>query len=69
MHDTQHDTETMQRQTIFSYQWLRRDEVVNVRVLSSVYDLVHGGRSRVVSVRDVLVDRCVEQYGLLRYES
>ena len=39
-----------------------------VGVLGGVNDLVHGGRSRVVSVRDVLEDGRVKQDGLLRYE-
>ena len=54
---------------IFSYQWLRRDKVVYVGVLGGVYDLVHWGRSRVVSVRDVLEDGRVKEDGLLRYET
>ena len=58
-------TYTKQEET---YQRLADDEVVYVGLLGGVYDLVHGGRSRVVSVRYVLVYGHVKEDRLLRDE-
>ena len=49
-----------------TYQRLADDEVVYVGLLSCVDHLVHGRRSRVVPVCDVIVDGRVKEDRLLR---